>query len=152
MKKCTHQKMFNVIPVFLRIYNTIYSDGMDDLLGPHVLSGMNMFFWVDQAPMVMDTWYAWKDAVTQKSPSEGQSIFDMPGVYNPTITWEQGFIAAFFFLNDYYWEHNHDVIIYEVVNDLDKHLSLGNGLFDTVLWKEWTKCVEKALEYNFEYE
>jgi hypothetical protein len=153
MRTYTCFQAFSANPVFLRIYNTEYSDGMHDLLGPHVLSGMNVFFpWADHTPARIDTWYAWKDVMSQKLEKETQNSQDVPDIYNQTMTWEQGFIAAFFFLNDYYWEHNHDVIIYEVVNDLDKHLSLGNGLFDTVLWKEWTKCVKKAMEYNFEYE
>jgi hypothetical protein len=152
MKKISCLDALKIIPTFIfRCLNECV-DCPNHELGGDILSGMSMFSFNTGKPMQISTWHDWKIEVNQIISQDFQSAEDLSGNNNPITTWEQGFIAVFFFLNDYYWEGNHTITAETVISDLNKNLALGNGLFDTVLWKEWTTCVKKAMEYNFEYE
>ena len=149
MKKFTSLQAFEVIPVFLLLYAKAFSDFRE--LGPIILSSMCIFTWEDKRPAVMSTWYDWKKAVQQILDNNVHNEKN-DETFNPFITWEQGFIAAFFFLNDYYWKKNNKISIEEVLHDLTKTLELKIDVFHSNVWKTWMKKVKKSLEYNLDYD
>lgn len=150
MKKIKCYQALRVIPNFLILHTKNLSGPKE--IGSDVLSGMCIFTWGGNQPAIMDTWFDWKDSL--KKFLEGEiDVKDKSAISDFYMTWEQAFIAAFFFLDEYYWEKNNEVSVEEVVDDFEKILSSENkDLFNSNLWHEWLEKAKKSLEYNFEYE
>jgi hypothetical protein len=150
MKKITCYQALRVIPSFLILHTRDLSGSKE--VGPDVLSGMSIFTWGGDQPAIIDTWFDWKDSLKKNLESEVNVKNRISEVSDFYMTWEQGFISAFFFLDECYWEKNNNITIKEVVDDIEKSINLGQGFFNSTLWKEWLEKAKKSLEYNFEYE
>lgn len=150
MKKFTCLQALEVIPIFLLLHAKKFPDFRE--LGPTIISSMCVFTWEEKRPGVMKTWSDWKKATHQILDGNVYDTEKMREIYNPCITWEQGFVAAYYLLDEYYWEQNNQILIEDVVYDLTKNLEENMEVFNSIIWKEWIEKVKKSLGYNFEYD
>ena len=134
---------FKILLKFLLNQSESYDDSVNLSLGV-VLGDMSTNTWIDRKPADPAVWDDWNAAIKDVVEAEDFSVL-------PSIR-EQACVAAFNFLNEFYWANNNNVRLGEVIeyiknciNEIDK----GN---ENSTWREWVRYfnIEKNNEYHFE--
>lgn len=115
-----------------------------------VLGGMNIDFRVDGKPAEDAIWCDWKISIESLPQNE---IFLKKQIFScqETLTKTQVFMAAFHFLNDYYWRNNNAIRLEEVIKAINACIDDLEKDRKNPLWEVWLKYFEAEWQTKNEY-
>lgn len=145
-------KLLNSLQAFYAMYKYIEEDSkmdsdtwkVSDVLS---LSDTDTKFTIHTGGPTGDpaVWQDWK-RITQDILKNNECS-KLKIIDNYLITKEQALKAMGYFLEQRYWDKNHDMLLKDAVIDLQNIFQSDNFEFSE-LWKAWLQCLEKSLAFS----